>query len=222
MKKLKEKMLFLGLNPKKEFLLILIVDLVLLGIGICLFLILKQLIYGLTFIGLIFIFDLAFLSRYSRQINDINTKNLQEFAVIFGYFRIFIRNGYSVYSALKEIINFSNPRLKKLLEDLVLEIDNDKSVQPFIKFAKQFNEIIIEEMMISIYQMIDDGQTSDYLVQFELIFDKFSDLLYQKYLRNKDSRLGTIASSSLIGSSYLMIVLTIGIVSIIGEIINGI
>ena len=222
MKKLKEKMIFLGLNPKKEFLIILIVDLLFLGIGVALFLLFKQLIYSASFVGLIFMFDLAFLSRYSRQINDINTKNLQEFAVIFGYFRIFIRNGYSVYSALKEIINFSNPRLKKLLGELVSEIDDDKTVQPFVKFAKQFNEIIVEEMMISIYQMIDDGQTSDYLVQFELIFDKFSDLLYEKYLRKKDSRLGTIASSSLIGSSYLMIVLTIGIVSIIGEVINGV
>ena len=222
MKKLKEKMLFLGLNPKKEFLIILIADLSFLAIGLTLFFLLKELIYGVTFVGVIFIFDLAFLSRYSRQINDINTKNLQEFSVIFGYFRIFIRNGYSVYSALKEIVNFANPRLKKFLEELITEIDEDKTVQPFVKFAKRFNEIIIEEMMISIYQMIDDGQTSDYLVQFELIFDKFSDLLYQKYLKNKDSRLATIASSSLIGSSYLMIVLTIGIVSIIGEVINGI
>ena len=222
MRKLKEKMLFLGLNPKKEFLIILIADLSFLAIGLTLFFLLKELIYGVTFVGVIFIFDLAFLSRYSRQINDINTKNLQEFSVIFGYFRIFIRNGYSVYSALKEIVNFANPRLKKFLEELITEIDEDKTVQPFVKFAKRFNEIIVEEMMISIYQMIDDGQTSDYLVQFELIFDKFSDLLYQKYLKNKDSRLATIASSSLIGSSYLMIVLTIGIVSIIGEVINGI
>ena len=160
MKKLKEKMLFLGLNPKKEFLIILIADLSFLAIGLTLFFLLKELIYGVTFVGVIFIFDLAFLSRYSRQINDINTKNLQEFSVIFGYFRIFIRNGYSVYSALKEIVNFANPRLKNFLEELITEIDEDKTVQPFVKFAKRFNEIIVEEMMISIYQMIDDGQTS--------------------------------------------------------------
>ena len=157
-----------------------------------------------------------------EQSRQCFTKSSYLFSVIFGYFRIFIRNGYSVYGALKEIVNFANPRLKNFLEELITEIDEDKTVQPFVKFAKRFNEIIVEEMMISIYQMIDDGQTSDYLVQFELIFDKFSDLLYQKYLKNKDSRLATIASSSLIGSSYLMIVLTIGIVSIIGEVINGI
>ena len=112
--------------------------------------------------------------------------------------------------------------LKKMIEELIGDIDNDKSVQPFVKFAKQFNEIIVEEMMISIFQMIDDGASSDYLTQFDLIFDKFSDLLYQKFLQKKNSKLGTIASTALIGSSFLVVVLTIGIISIIGEVINGI
>jgi len=222
MKKLKEKILLLGLNPKRELLIILLTDFTLLLIGIVVLFILKQLVYGITCFGLIFIFDLVFLSRYSKMINDKNTKNLQDFSIIFGYFRIYIRNGYSVYSALKEIVNFANPDLKTSLSELINEIDHDKTVQPFVKFAKRFNEIIVEEMMISIYQMIDDGESSDYLVQFELIFDKFSDLFYQKYLRNKNSKLGTISSSALVGSSFLMIVLTIGIISIIGEIINGI
>ena len=222
MKKLKEKMIYLGLNPKKEFLIILFTDLALLAIGSVLFLLLKEIIYGAVFLSATLLFDLVFLSRYSRKINDENTKNLKEFAIIFGYFRIFIRNGYSVYSALKELLNFANPTIKKMLEELISEIDDDKSVQPYVKFAKHFNEIIVEEMMVSIYQMVDDGESSEYLSQFELIFDKFSDLLYEKYLRNKNSKLGTISSSALIGSCYLMIVLTIGIISIIGKVINGI
>ena len=222
MKKLKEKMLILGLNPKKELVTVLIVDLVLIVASVLLFLFLKEVMYLGLCLGLAFIFDLAFLSRYSRQINEKNGKNLQEFSVIFGYFKIYIHNGYSVYSALKELITFASPDLKKMLEELINEIDSDKSVQPFVKFAKQFNEIIVEEMMISIYQMIDDGASSDYLVQFDLIFDKFSDLLYQKYLQKKNSRLGTISSTALIGSSFLVVVLTIGIISIIGEVINGI
>ena len=222
MKKLKEKMLVLGLNPKKEFTIVLLLDLILILASVLLFIFLKEIIYLVICVGLAFIFDLVFLSRYSKQINDKNSRNLQEFAVIFGYFKIFIHNGYSVYSALKELISFANPDLKKMIEELIGDIDNDKSVQPFVKFAKQFSEIIVEEMMISIFQMIDDGASSNYLTQFDLIFDKFSDLLYQKFLQKKNSKLGTIASTALIGSSFLVVVLTIGIISIIGEVINGI
>lgn len=220
--KLKEKMLSLGLNPKRELTIIILVDLTLTLAAIGTGIFLKEIIYPAICGGLGLIFDLLYLTRYSKLINAKNAENLQEFAVLFGYFRIYIHNGYSVYSALKELINFANEDLRKSLTRLVSEIDLDKTVQPFVKFARQFNEIIVEEMMVSIYQMIDDGESSDYLIQFEMIFDKFSDLLYERYLKNKNSKLGAISSTALVGSCYLVIVLTIGIIGVIGEMINGI
>ena len=221
-KRLKAQMLELGLNPKKEGLILLISNLALISAGVISYILLKQLLYSLISVGVMLIFDFVFVTRYSKKIDAKNIENLQDFATLFGYFRIFIHNGYSVYSALKELVLFANDDLKKYLNELLSNIDEDKTVQPFIDFAHHFNEIIVEEMMISIYQLIDDGETSDYLIQFELIFDKFSDLLYQRYLRGKDSRLGTIGSAPLIGSCFLIIVLTIGIINVIGGLINGI
>ena len=221
-KKMKEQILSLGLNPKKELIIALSLNTFALLSCVPLYIFLKQLTYCLFAVGFAFIFDILFLTRYSKQIEKKNVANLQEFAALFGYFRIYIHNGFSVYSALKELTNFANPDLKLLLENLLTEIDKDKSVQPFINFARKFNEVVVEEMMISIYQLIDDGEASEYLMQFELIFDKFSDLLYQKYLRSKDSKLGTLGSAPLIGSCFLIIVLTIGIISIIGDLLSGI
>lgn len=221
-KRFKDKILLAGLNPKKEFWIFVSVNFALLVAGVLLFVFLKDIIYSAIVLGLMFIFSLLFLTRYSKRISQKNTENLQDFATLFGYFRIFIHNGYSVYTALKELLNFANPDLEKGIQNLLDEIDSDKSVQPFIKFSKQFNEIIIEELMISIYQLIDDGESSDYLIQFELIFDKFSEVLYSKYLKSKDSKLATLSSAPLIGSCFLIVVLTIGIINIIGGLINGI
>ena len=222
MRKLKEKMIALGFDPRREILVFTIVNIILLAVAAVLVFILKQSIYGICVGSSTLVFSLYHFSRYSSLMNKKNIKNLQEFTVLFGYFRIYIHNGYSVYSALKELMFFANEDLKNSIQKLVDEIDQDKSVQPFVKFGKQFNEMIIEEMMISVYQLIDEGQSSDYLMQFELIFDKFSDLLYQKYLKAKDSRLGTIASAPLVGSCFLIVVLTIGIIGIIGDFISGI
>ena len=222
LKNIKKQIRTLGLDPEKELLKLLLIDVIILLLIAPIYIFLKDLMYCLFPVGFALIFDLLFLTRYSKKIEAKNSQNLQEFATLFGYFRIYIHNGYSVYSALKELVNFANEDLKKSLQNLLEEIDKDKSVQPFVNFAKQFNEIIIEEMMISIYQLIDDGETSDYLTQFELIFDKFSDLLSQKYLRSKDSKLGLLSSSPLIGSCFLIIVLSIGIISIIGDFVNGI
>ena len=221
-KKLKEKIVLAGLDPKKELIGFLVVNATLLLAGALLLIFLKDILYFALCFGLMFVFSLVYLTRYSKRIAARNSENLQDFATLFGYFRIYIHNGYSVYSALKELLNFANPDLEKSIRTLINEIDEDKTVQPFINFSKQFNEIIIEELMISIYQLIDDGESSDYLMQFELIFDKFSEILYEKYLKSKDSKLATLSSAPLIGSCFLIVVLTVGIISIIGDLINGI
>lgn len=220
--KLKDKMLALGYSPKSEFVKLFLIELVFIIGGAAIVYFLKNYIYGAFALGFGLIVAIIYLSRYGSQLNVQNAKNLEEFTNLFSYFRIYIHNGFSVYTALKEIESFANPSLQKNLETLLSDIDNDKSVQPFVKFARNFNEIIIEEMMISIYQMIDDGEQSDYLRQFEMIFDKFSDIQHQNNLHKKDSKLGTFASAPLIGSCYLIIVLTIGIVNIIGGMISGI
>ncbi len=212
----------LGLSPKKEFFIFGTVNLVLVCLAIVGKIMLKNNIFLLIGPGIAVIFSILFLTRYETAINKINSDNLLEFSDLFGFFRIYIKNGYNVYNALKEISNFANDNLRELLEQLLTEIDNDKSVQPFINFARNFDEIIVEELMISIYQMIDEGEQSNYLVQFEFIFDKFSENLTAKELKKKDSRLATLSSSALVGSCFLIVVIAIGIVGVVGDLTNGI
>lgn len=222
MQKLREKMIYLGFNPKKEYQKLILVDAIFFALAALSLILLKSMLYFGGMLGFALLFTIFFLTRYGTQIDKENALNLEEFCNLFAYFKIYIHNGYNVYSALKEISKFANNSLKKLLDELIHEIDVDKTIEPFVKFAKKFNEIIVEEMMLTIYQMVDDGINSEHLIQYELIFDKFSDLMYQRTLKQKDSKLATISSGCLVASSYLMIVLTIGIISVIGELINGI
>jgi len=222
MKKLISQMNRLGLSPKKEFLIFGVVNVLMIAASVISGIFAKTWVFFAFGPGFAVIFSLLFLTRYGNNINKINNNNLVEFTELFGFFRIYIKNGYNVYNALKEISNFANENLKVLLNKLLEEIDQDKTVQPFINFSSNFDEIIVEELMISIYQMIDEGEQSNYLTQFEFIFDKFSEALTQKELKRKDSKLGTLSSAALIGSAFLIIVVTIGIVGLIGDITNGI
>ena len=222
MKKMIARMHRLGLSPKKEFIILGVVDLALIIASVIGKIFMKNMVFLLIGPGIAVIFSIMFLSRYENMINKINSNNLLEFSDLFSFFRIYIKNGYNVYNALKEISYFANENLKELLEKLLSEIDNDKTVQPFINFAKNFDEIIIEELLISIYQMVDEGEQSNYLMQFDFIFDKFSENLVAKELRKKDSKLGTLSTSALFGSCFLIIVIAIGIVGVIGDLTNGI
>lgn len=222
MQKLKNKMLTLGLSPKKEIAKLILIDSVLLILSVLAYFLSKEFTYSIMIFVTVCLLSVLYFARYGTKIDQQKVLDLQEFTNLFSYFKIYIHNGFSVYSALKEIEQFANESLKKQLKTLIEEIDFDKSIEPFIRFAKNFDEVIVEEMMLTIYQMIDDGVNSDHLLQFEMIYDKFSDLMYQKNLKRKDSKLGTLSSSSLIATCYLMIVLTVGIISVIGELINGI
>lgn len=222
MKKIISQIKRLSLSVKKEFIIFGIINFLLIAGSICLGIFGKKGVFFAFGPGFAVVFSILYLSRYGTLINKINSDNLIEFSELFGFFRIYIKNGYNVYNAIKEISYFANEKLKELLTKLLAEIDSDKSVQPFINFSSNFDEIIVEELMISVYQMIDEGEQSNYLSQFELIFDKFSEALTQKELKKKDSKLGTLSSAPLIGSSFLIIVITIGIIGLIGDIINGI
>ena len=219
--KFKETVIRLRLPLKREIMFLVIGNLLCLSLSVIPILMNNYYLFG--FVGLfLFVFNFVFFFRYKTIEEKQNTENLNDFVELFNFFRIYIHNGFSVYCALQEIKNFANPILNERIDTLIKEIDNDKTVKPFIHFAESFKELVIEEMMISIYQMVDDGNNSKYLSQFELIFDKFSTLTHQKELERKEKRLTSTSYGPLIGSGVLIIMITVGILTIIGEMVNGI
>ena len=46
----------------------------------------------------------------------------------------------NVYTSLKEVSSFVSIKLKERFDQLIIDIDEDKSVEPFIKFAKKFKD----------------------------------------------------------------------------------
>ena len=220
MNKLKNKIISLGLSYKREMFFLVVGNLIILLMCVVPLYMDNYMLF-IPVGSLLVVFNFVFFYRYKSIESNMKVNDLREFVCLFNFFRIYIHNGYSVYSSLKEIKAFASPSLATMLEDLVNEMDEDKSVTPFIAFARKLNDLIIEEMMISIYQMIDDGSNSAYLQQFELIFDKYSSIMQENELRNKDRKLATMSYGPLIGSGFLIIMVTIGVISVIGEMLNG-
>ena len=221
MSKLKERLLALHISFNKEIVRYVIITILLLTTFIVAAILTKLIALVIVMIVVLIAFTYLYFSRYKGVERKQKEIDLLEFVNLFTFFKIYLKNGFGVYASLKEISNFANESLKEKIEKLLQEIDEDKTVTPFVNFASYFDELIVEEMMISIYQMIDDGSDSNYLIQFELIFDKFSELLHKKQLDNKDKGLSNLTASALVGSAYLIIVITIGVVTLLGDMING-
>lgn len=222
MNKLKAKIINLNMSVNKEIVRFVIIAVVLIAGFVSAALLMKNYVILLFLIAVLVLFSYFYFSRYKTIEKKRRQENLTEFANLFTFFRIYLKNGFGVYTSLREITTFANPSLKELLEKLLQDIDLDKSITPFIEFSHSFDELIVEEMMISIYQMIDDGSDSNYLTQFELIFDKFSDILHHNEIVLKDKSLANLTSSAIIGSAYLIIIISVGVINLLGVMFNGV
>lgn len=221
--RLAEKIKKAGLSVRKEMTFLILINMAL-GLGIFAF------IYFYTFnvmivsvgVGMVLFINYFYLSRYSSIIAQDKDENIKNFVSIFTFFKIYLKNGYNVYTALKEISAFANPYVLEKLSDLIHEIDGDKTVTPFIHFARSFDLLIIEQLMINVFQMIDEGNNTSYITQFEMLFNKLSEENYEKEYLKKEKKIGSTTIFPLIASGILILMICFGIVAVIGEMLNGI
>lgn len=214
-------MLKLNLDPKKEFLKLVIGNLLIVVISILLIFFLKSLFYLTVLVLGVILFTYCFFYRYD-QIEDNKRRKLEiEFVEVFSYLRIYLVNKETVYTALKKANEYTSKEMNQLINNFLIKIDEDKSILPFLEFGRYFKNKTIEEVMISLYQMIDGGYADNYLNQFILIFENLRKRTNEENSHLRLKKLQNLNLLSLVGSGYLMMVMLIVIVSIIGELTNG-
>ena len=219
MKNIRNKIEVLGYNFKNELLLLVIPEVVIFLASIASTILFRSvLIVGLGLI-LMAVYLFSFYYKYSKKRQEIDRSSIDAFINYFGFFRIYIANGESVYLALNKTLEFADDNIKPYIEGLIAEIDKDKSIQPFIRFAANFKMKLIEDIMISIYEMVENGNNLNYINQFTTIFENFKLRINKANSETRINRFDTFITSSLIGSAIIMIILVYGIINLIGEIL---
>ncbi len=221
MNKLKKAYEAANLNYKKELLILLI------ELSLCF--LLATVIYfwkGISFfliIPALLVLCSLFYSymKIDKQKRMNEENNVNEFVRLFTFFGIFIEDGFNVYQSLKEIILFANGQVKKYLETLLKSIEEDKTIKPFIDFSSNFKLAKIKEVMIAIFQMVDEGEGGVYINQFQHIFQKLRDDEFENEKNKKLERLSNLSFLPLLGSGITMIMLSLSIVEIMGGLMNG-
>ncbi len=216
---LKETIDFVGLSYKKEMLKIILINIILLLGAVLLYLFLDNLIYAIMlFIGLCLL-DFFLLTRYSDKKQNILKNRENELVAIISYFEVYIQNNNNVYQSFAQLIPYCSDWMKEKIETMLSEIDNDKTVQPFINFAHNFQQLSSHSLMLSIYQMIDQGENSEQLLQFNVIFDELSKNRNKEMVDQQDRALSNMSTFPLIGAGLITVTLTISILTILGDLI---
>ena len=220
MSKLKNNIDYLGLSFKKEILKIVLINVIIIGLVIGSYFLFDQpfIFIVAAIIGLFL--DYFLISSYSSRKQTLLRIREDEFVAIISYFKIFISNKNNVYHSLECLIPYASSWMGNEIQNLLNDIDADKSVKPFIKFASNFNSTIIENVMISIYQMVDEGEGENRLTQFTFSFEQYSKEHMNQLIDSKQKSLDTMNMFPLVGAGAMTMILMLSILTVIGDLSN--
>lgn len=218
--KLKSQIEYCGLNYASEIRKLIILNVVS-GLAASVFILLtKQTTITISICLLVLVINYLIISNYSSKVKLLDEERENEFVTIISYFEIFISNGNNVYQAFSKTIPYCSDWMKDVMSNLLKDIDGDKTIQPFINFANNFKLKIVTNIMLSIYTMVDQGESFEQINQFQLLFEQLQKSKRVENLEKKQRSLSILASLPLVGAAGMTVTLTISVISIIGDLIN--
>ena len=220
LKRFDDLLIFISANKTKEIIKIAATNVLIIVAAVTLTIFLKQVMIAFVGVVAVVIVNYLIFNSYLDKKKATLDEREHEFIAIISYFQFFITNSYNVYQAFQSLVAYSSPWMEEQIQSLILEIDNDKSVKPFINFANKFKNNVAGNVMMSIYQMVDEGENGLHMYQFNSLFQQLSKSQQIELIDAKERSMGSISSFPLIGAGAITVLLTFGIISVMGEMIN--
>lgn len=218
--KFKETYVEAKLDFKKEMIKLAVANASLIVLTAVVYIFSKQII-ALAGLGIFLItIDYLLLSKPSQIIKK-QRENLElEFVHVFVYFGLFVKNGRPVYNALEDCMRYSSDDLRNKIKTLLDEIDEDKTITPYMNFAKNFQNLEIKQVLISIYKMSIEGGGEEYLRQFDAIFTALSNSKRNKSIENEKSKYGNYNFLPMLASALSMGIIAVAVIVLMEEYTN--
>ena len=217
--KFKQVVEFVGLSYKKELLKISLINAFFVITSVLGYFFSKNIVVPIVAIIILGLVDFFLLTHYGDKKKTILKNRENELIAIISYFEVYIRNNNNVYQSFNQLIPYCSDWMKEIIEELLMQIDEDKTVQPFINFANNFQSLATHSLMLSIYQMVDQGENSEQLLQFDIVFNEMAKNRNKEIINNKEKSLANMSTFPLVGAGLITITLTISILSILGDLI---
>ena len=210
----------LGLNPKKEMLVIFLSNITFLLLAFLIYFFTKNLLFSaLAGLG-IFPVNFVHYMRYSGKKKKLIESREDEFIAVISYFQIFINNAFNVYQCFQNILPYVSSWMKEKIEIFLHQVDEDKSIKPFVGFATNFKNAVAHNVMLSIYQMIDEGESNAHMMQFSILFENLSQLHHKNIIDRKEKSLSSLSIFPLMGAGLITLIITFSVILLMGDMIN--
>jgi hypothetical protein len=159
--------------------------------------------------------------QYDKKSSAQKTILTQQFLMVFRYFQVLIGQDMNAYQAVKTLLNYIDDPLHHQLHLFLLQIDHDKSILPYQTFSSSFQSIMIEQVLLSMYQLDRQGSKGMTLFHFNFLFDQVENQAFAYEMRQYHERLQGGLQTVMIGTGLLAFSFLVGVVDIIFGMLYG-
>jgi len=180
--------------------------------------------FQIALISISFVLGILLWQRFQRQVNnELNSRLLQKQIMdAYRLIKVLILQGQTPYQAMQTILPFLDASLAEAFHGLLIDIDQDKSLQPYLQFAKRFQSLMVEQLLFSLYQLENQGGDGKQLQQFQYLFDQLEHQFYQQELLQFHEKMQQQSNWVMIATSLIAMTLLVGVMQLIGGMLNGI
>ncbi len=174
----------------------------------------------IIFVLILVIFDYWLFSSRAGKKHSQEEIHSEEFISLLTYIQIYIVNGINVYQSFQVSESYLSDWMRDKVDRLLSDIDQDKTVEPFLSFASNFTDQHYEDILIVLYQMIDQGNESTYMNKFLTLFTKLNEDSRNASFEKNQRIINSASSFPMIGTAVFTICLTFGIISMLGDMMS--
>ncbi|MCD8204747.1 MAG: hypothetical protein LUC16_02865 [Coprobacillus sp.] len=173
-----------------------------------------------VFVAVIAIFNYWIYSSRIGKKQTLEEAHSEEFVSLLTYLQIYIVNGINVYQSFQLSLPYLSNWMREKVERLLSDIDSDKTIEPFLTFASNFTDQHYEDILIVLFQMIDQGNESTYMSKFVYLFERLNDESRSMSFEKNKKIIDSASVFPMVGTAVFTICLTFGIISMLGDVIS--
>jgi hypothetical protein len=194
---------------KKQKLIIMVIGFT---IGVIYFLLMNDIIVALLLIvasGLV-IYILQ-ESVYHKIKNSIKT-NEKYFSDLVSFLMVFLDNGFNVFQSLMLCKSYVPTSLELEITTLTDDIQVDKSILPYQKFANKFDSFLVLQISMLLYQLELEGYNNNTLKRFPPLIIKMRENYNTHQLAKRKEAFGIYSILPIVSLILIIVVFTFVII----------
>jgi hypothetical protein len=176
---------------------------------------------GILSAGLLVFLEIGLWVYFDSQKDNRLRTRQKEMMDAYRLIKVMLMQAVSPYQALQTILPFVGSELGENIHDLLMAIDQDKSIHPYLHFASEYQSLMIEQLFFAFYQLENQGGHTQQLQQFQYLFDQVEHQYYQGQLNQFHEGMQNANGYVMVATGLIAFSLLIGVMQLITGMMYG-